>query len=131
MQNTTSLFLHGIYLKDDTPKTGFPFSIPAISNLNLPFKKYVTFLVGDNGSGKSTILEALADKMGFNVLGGTKQHRFIEEYETELANYLVLQRNPRLPISQGFFLRAESFFDLSEYVDKNGDPKYWGGKEPA
>lgn len=129
MGNTTSLFLQGIYLKEDAPRTEFPFSIPAISKLNLSLKKYVTFLVGENGSGKSTILEALADRMGFNAMGGTKQHRFIEEYETELANYLRLQKNPRLPISQGFFLRAESFFDLSEFVDKNGDPKYWGGRE--
>jgi predicted ATPase len=127
--NTTSLFLHGISVKPDSPKTGFPFSIPAITNLNLQIKKHVTFLVGENGSGKSTILEALADKIGFSAMGGTKHHRFIEDYETELANHLLLQKDPRLPIGQGFFFRAESFFNLSGYIDEHGNPKYWGGRE--
>lgn len=129
MKNTSTLYLQGISLKDNTPKTEFPFSIPAISDLNLKIKKHVTFLVGENGSGKSTILEALADRIGFNAMGGTKHHRFIEEYETELANHLLLQRNSRLPIGQDFFFRAESFFNLSEYIDEHGNPKYWGGKD--
>lgn len=73
--NTSTLLLHGISLKPDSPKTSFPFSIPAIVNLNLRIKKHVTFLVGENGSGKSTILEALADKIGFSAMGGTKHHR--------------------------------------------------------
>lgn len=128
MGKLNDLYLLGICLKDHSPKVGFPFSIPAISNLNLTFTKYVTFLVGENGSGKSTILEALADRLGFNAMGGTKQHRLIEEYETELANYLFLKRNPRLPVSQGFFLRAESFFDFSKYIDMESDPKFWGGR---
>lgn len=126
---TSTLFLYGISIKPDSPKKGFPFSIPAIANLNLRIKKHITFLVGENGSGKSTILEALADKIGFSAMGGTKHHRFIEEYETELANHLLLQRNPGLPIGQGFFFRAESFFNLAEYIDEHGNPKYWGGKE--
>lgn len=129
MNSSSTLYLQGISLKDDTPKNGFPFSIPAISDLNLKIKKHVTFLVGENGSGKSTILEALADRIGFNAMGGTKHHRFIEEYETELANHLLLQRNPRLPVGQGFFFRAESFFNLSQYIDEHGNPQYWGGKD--
>ncbi len=129
INNKSTLFLHGISVKPDSPKTGFPFSIPAIANLILRIKKNVTFLVGENGSGKSTILEALADKIGFSAMGGTKHHRFIEEYETELANHLLLQRDPRLPIGQGFFFRAESFFNLSNYIDEHGNPKYWGGRE--
>lgn len=126
--NTTSLFLHAISLKPDSYREGYPFSIPAISNLNLKLNKHVTFLVGENGSGKSTLLEAVADKIGFNAMGGTKHHRFQEEYETELANHIILHRNVRLPASQGFFFRAESFFNLSEYIDEHGNPKYWGGR---
>lgn len=126
---SSALFLHGISLKPDSPRTGFPFSIPAIANLNLRIKKHITFLVGENGSGKSTILEALADKIGFSAMGGTKHHRLIEEYETKLANYLILHRNTRLPVSQGFFFRSESFFNLSKYIDKHGNPKFWGGRE--
>ncbi len=62
-------------------------------------------------------------------MGGSKQHRFAEEYETDLANHLILQRNPRLPVSQGFFFRAESFINLSGFIDKHGNPNYWGGRE--
>jgi predicted ATPase len=127
--NAPSLFLLGISLKQEIPETGFPFTIPAISGLNLKLTKPVTFLVGENGSGKSTILEALADRIGFNSMGGTKQHGFTEEYTTVLANHLLLQRNPRLPVSQGFFFRAESFFNLSKYIDEHGNPKFWGGRE--
>jgi len=129
MKNTSTLYLQGISVKKDAPKTGFPFSIPAIADLDLKIKKPVTFFVGENGSGKSTILEALADRIGFNAMGGTKHHRFIEEYKTELANHLLLQRNPWLPVGQGFFFRAESFFNLSEYIDEHGNPKYWGGRD--
>ncbi|MEN8122188.1 MAG: AAA family ATPase [Bacteroidota bacterium] len=129
MDISPSLFLHSISLKPDAPQIGFPFSIPAISKLDLKLKKHVSFLVGENGSGKSTILEAVADKIGFNTMGGTKHHRFKEEYESDLANYLLLQKNTRLPISQGFFFRAESFFNLSEYIDEHGNKKYWGGRK--
>jgi predicted ATPase len=128
MNTTPSLFLHNISLKPDAPRAGFPFSIPAIAKLNIEFRTQITFLVGENGSGKSTILEALADRIGFNAMGGTKQHRFTEEYETKLANYLYLRRNTRLPVSQGFFFRAESFFNLSAYIDENGNPDFWGGR---
>ncbi|MBN2649263.1 MAG: AAA family ATPase [Prolixibacteraceae bacterium] len=129
MTTSANIFLRGIALKNDSPKHGFPFSVPAISDLKIEFKKPVTFLVGENGSGKSTILEAIADKIGFNAMGGTRQHQFYSEYETELAHYLLLDRNIRLPISQGFFFRAESFFNLSKYIDENGNPNYWGEQE--
>ena len=120
INHTSTLFLHGVSLKSGSPETGFPFSIPAISNLNLRLKKHITFLVGENGSGKSTLLEALADRIGFNSMEGIKHHRFKEEYESDLANYILLQRNPILPVSQGFFFRAESFFNLSKYIDEYG-----------
>lgn len=70
--NTSSLFLHGIFLKPEIPDSNYPFSIPAVSHLNIKLTKSVTFLVGENGSGKSTILEALADRIGFNSMGGDK-----------------------------------------------------------
>ncbi|MEZ5072699.1 MAG: AAA family ATPase [Bacteroidales bacterium] len=129
MDQNPSLFLHRISLRADNPGSGFPFSIPAIAGLDLRLTKPVTFLVGENGSGKSTLLEALADRIGFNAMGGTKQHGFAEEYDTMLAKYLWLERNPKLPVSQGFYFRAESFFHLSEYIDKHGNPSYWGGRE--
>ncbi len=125
------LFIHQLSLYQPGNPDYFPYAIPAIQNLNLHFEKPITFLVGENGSGKSTILEALAEKCGFDTMGGTKQHRlnsFVEE-ENSLTRNLRLDRNIRKPIDQGFFFRAESFFNLSSYIDENGDPRYWGGKK--
>lgn len=130
MTNTpASLFIHGISVLPDAPENMFPFFIPAIAKLDLKLSKHITFLVGENGSGKSTILEAIADKIGFDLMGGAKYHGFKEEYEADLAKYLLLTKNPRLPIGQGFFFRAESFFNLSQYIDEHGNPNYWGGRE--
>ncbi|MGK7395789.1 MAG: AAA family ATPase [Candidatus Cyclobacteriaceae bacterium M3_2C_046] len=122
------LFLHRLSL-NAPPENHFPLNIPAIRQLDLSFTHPVTFLVGENGSGKSTILEALAEKCGFDAMGGRKHHRFSEENQHPLTAFLRMERNPRKPIDQGFFFRAESFFNLSSYIDENGDPKYWGGKK--
>ncbi|MFA6400402.1 MAG: AAA family ATPase [Salinivirgaceae bacterium] len=125
----SNLFIHGISLKQGFPDGEFPFTIPAIKRLDISFRKPVTFLVGENGSGKSTLLEALAERCGFDSMGGHKHHRFSMEDDSLLAQSLYLDRNPKRPIDQGFFFRAESFFNLSAYIDENGNPKYWGGRE--
>ena len=127
--SSSTLFLKGIHLNGEIPVEGFPFIIPAIGNLDMRIDKHVTFLVGENGSGKSTLLEALADKIGFNSMGSRKDHSFKAEYESILARYLILERNARLPVSQGFFFRAESFFNLSKYIDRYGNEKYLGGRK--
>ncbi|SMO90748.1 AAA family ATPase [Melghirimyces algeriensis] len=61
-----------------TQRTEYPFCIPAIQTLNqLTFETPVTFFVGENGSGKSTILEAIADQCGFNTASGSRDHLYI------------------------------------------------------
>ena len=55
----------------------YPFNLPAIRTLTkLEIHPSVTHIVGENGSGKSTVLEAIAVAMGFNPEGGTKNNRF-------------------------------------------------------
>ena len=80
----------------------------------------VTILVGDNGSGKSTIVEALAVAAGFNAEGGSRNLRF-ETYAThsDLAEQLVLrwERRPRW----GWFLRAETFYGMASHVHADDD----------
>lgn len=97
-----------------------------ISSLNkglqLRLKSNVTFFVGENGSGKSTLLEAVAEQCGFNLRGGNRNHNLntgyrFEGYESALARYLQLGWNPKR-ISQGFFMRAESFFNFASYLDE-------------
>jgi predicted ATPase len=104
----------------------YPFSIPAIRELGeLAFDAKVTFLVGDNGTGKSTLVEAIAVVAGFNAEGGTKNFAFAtRRSESELCQYLRLARSPRRP-RDGFFLRAESYFNVAteiERLDADGSP---------
>ncbi len=106
----------------------FPFNLPAIKTLtDLEFHDKVTFLVGENGSGKSTILEAIAIAAGFNAEGGTKNFNFqTTKSHTDLHNYLRLIRAPKRE-KGGFFLRAESFFNVATSIDNVGAQKSYGG----
>ena len=83
----------------------------------MEIKSNVTFFVGDNGTGKSTILEALADKCGFNLAGGSRNHSYDRHHtESDLASSLRLSWFPK--VTDGFFLRAESFFNFATYIDE-------------
>lgn len=108
--------------------TRYPWNIPAVRHLDsLRFHADVTFLVGENGSGKSTVLEALALAMGFSPEGGTPNARF----QTTAAAVSPLHRDLRLSrsfgkLEDGFFLRAESYYNLATYQDEIGLP--YGGQ---
>ena len=98
--------------------------IPAVRYLleqgPLVLSKPVTFLVGENGTGKSTLLEAIAAAYGFNPEGGTKNFRFsTAQSHSELWKCLTLTK--RGWASAGFFLRAESFFNAATYIDQADD----------
>lgn len=96
----------------------FPFTIPAISQLNdILFTSQVTFFVGENGSGKSTLLEAIADKCEFNTAGGSRNNVYeLRESDSHLGDYIRLSWLPK--VTNGFFLRAESFYHLSLHLDE-------------
>jgi predicted ATPase len=117
---TKSPFLREVYLKEK-PATldQFPFNIPALDNgdLHLKFEDPVTFFVGENGSGKSTVLEAIAVECGFNPSGGSRNNVYdFRRTESSLAHFLRLVWN--FKITQGFFLRAESFFNFASYLEQ-------------
>lgn len=102
-------------LRDRVPSEAqYPFSIPAVAKLErLEFHPAVTFLVGENGCGKSTFIEAIAIKAGFNPEGGTKNFTSrLRPSESDLASHLRLARGARREKS-GFFLRAETMFNVS------------------
>jgi len=105
----------------------YPFSLPAVRNLDeLELHPAVTFFVGENGSGKSTLLEALAIAWGFNPEGGTKNFRF----QTR-GSHSVLHEHLRLVKSaqrarDGFFLRAESFFNVASEIERLDDEPAFG-----
>lgn len=100
----------------------YPFSLPVIRNLQaLELHPKVTFIVGENGSGKSTLLEALAIAWGFNPEGGTKNFRFqTRASHSVLHEYLTLAKSVR-KAKDGFFLRAESFFNLATEIERLDD----------
>ncbi len=96
----------------------YPFNLPATRGLDgIKFHPDVTFIVGENGSGKSTLLEAIAVTWGFNAEGGTINFRFsTRNSHSMLYHYLRLVRSARRP-TDGFFLRAESFFNLATNIE--------------
>jgi predicted ATPase len=102
--------------------TAFPFALPAVRALEdgLSLDAAVTFLVGENGSGKSTIVEALAAKLDLDAEGGDADLTFVErQAESPLHDALILRRGPRRP-SMRYFLRAESFYNVAREIDELG-----------
>jgi predicted ATPase len=97
----------------------YPFSIPSNRHLTrLEFHPSVTFFVGENGSGKSTLLEAIAVKAGFSPEGGDKQLQFgTHDTHSPLHDCLTLERTFGRP-ADGFFLRAESFYNVASELEK-------------
>ena len=104
---------------DEVPSfDSYPFSLPAIRHLDtLKLHPKVTLLVGENGAGKSTLLEAIAVAFGFNPEGGSKNFVFSSRRShSDLHRYIRLGKSCRRP-KDGFFLRAESFFDLATEIE--------------
>ncbi len=103
----------------------YPFNLPAVRSLHtLAFHPNVTFLVGENGSGKSTLIEALAVAWGFNPEGGGREHRFgTRESQSPLHRFVRPIRSPAR-VQDGFFLRAESFFNVASYLEQAGATRY-------
>jgi len=106
----------------------YPFDIPAVQGLSsFEFHPDVTFLVGENGSGKSTLLEAVAALMGFNPEGGSRNFNFATR-ETHSALHACLKpvMGYKKP-ADGFFLRAESFYNAATYIDEVEAGDSYGG----
>ncbi|NOG28008.1 AAA family ATPase [Lysinibacillus fusiformis] len=112
-------------------KQMYPFNILSLQDLQeLEFPTNVTFFVGENGSGKSTLLEAIADRCDFNTAGGGRQNLYeVHKAESSLGEYIRLSWMPK--ISNGFFLRSETFYQFASHIDLIEDPRRYnafGGK---
>lgn len=102
-----------------TERTGYPLDLPAVRAVeSLALDPRTTIFVGENGSGKSTLVEGLAVAAGFNPEGGSTNFNFrTQGHVPELARHLRLIRNPARPRT-GFFLRAESFFNVATEIER-------------
>lgn len=101
----------------------YPFSLPVLQGLvargGLELSSPVTMLVGDNGTGKSTLVEAIAVAAGFNPEGGSESFQFTtRSSESELGGYLALSRVPGRKPRTGFFLRAESYYNVATEIER-------------
>ena len=97
----------------------FPYCLPVIKNLaEIELHPCVTYFVGENGTGKSTLLEAIAVSCGFNPEGGTRNFNFsTRPSHSPLHDCLTLIKGIKRP-KDGFFLRAESFFNVATEIER-------------
>ncbi len=126
-----SQYVHRVTLMRDKVDTfyRYPFSLPAIRRFeSIDLHPKVTFIVGENGSGKSTLLEAIAVALGFNAEGGSKNFNFgTRASHSELHDYLRIAKGTKSP-DDGFFLRAESFFNVATEIESLGVGAAYGGR---
>lgn len=124
------IYLSGIKLNGIPEETSYLAHIPVVRYLHtldgLSFRKPVTFFVGENGTGKSTLLEAIAVALGFNPEGGSKDFLFsTKASHSELYKYLTTIKSA-YPDDR-FFLRAESFCNAATYLDEHSTFLRYGG----
>jgi predicted ATPase len=97
--------------------TDYPFNIPAVRDLHvLSFHPDVTFFIGENGAGKSTVLEAIAVAMGLPAEGGSRNVNRQQQQVSPLQEHLRLAKGYKAP-RFSYFLRAESTFNVISYMD--------------
>ncbi len=125
-----SPFLTQLTVREERVQTGsYPFSVPWLTPaLTLKLSAPVTFLVGENGTGKSTLLEAIAWAVGFGAQGGNRDQSYAEDADGHLLGR-ALRLGWRQKVSGGFFLRAETFFNFATYLEELGSAfSVYGGK---
>jgi predicted ATPase len=114
----------------------YPFCLPMFRepNFELEFNAPVTIIVGENGTGKSTLLEGIAVLAGFDEAGGGPGYRpvdhsnALEENGGLLAEAMKASWLPK--VGRGWFFRAESFFSVARYLDEAGKDDPFGGPPP-
>jgi predicted ATPase len=113
---------------DDVDWDRHPYNVPSVRELeSISFHPDVTFFIGENGAGKSTMLESIALAWGFSMEGGTRNVRLNSAGEAApLHESLRLSKSFRKPRDEYFF-RAESFHNVATYMEELGYLKGYGG----
>jgi predicted ATPase len=123
--NMPAPYLRRVWLEPErvNDAQAYPFCLPFLRDgLDLSFERAITILVGENGTGKSTLLEGIAALAGYDEAGGGKGYRPVDHsgaVETMGGQLSQALRASWLPkITNGWFFRAESFFRVARYVDQ-------------
>jgi predicted ATPase len=108
-------------------RNAYPFCLPFLGdNFELGFDRAITIIVGENGTGKSTLLEGIAVLAGYDEAGGGKGYmpvdhsKAVEKMGGALSKALRASWLPK--ITNGWFFRAESFFSVARYLDEVASP---------
>lgn len=117
---TSAKYISSILFDNNINKDSYLNDLPVIKYLaaekELSFSSNTTFFVGENGTGKSTLLEAIAVAYGFNAEGGSKNFTFsTNATHSELYKHITLTK--RAYARDGFFLRAESLYNVATNID--------------
>jgi len=108
-------------------RKAYPFCLPFLGDeFELSFDRAITIIVGENGTGKSTLLEGIAVLAGYDEAGGGKGYmpvdhsKALEKMGGQLSKALRASWLPK--ITNGWFFRAESFFSVARYLDEVAGP---------
>ena len=135
--NLPAPYLKRVWLEPSriTDRAAYPFCLPLLrDDFELSFDRAITIIVGENGTGKSTLLEGIAVLAGYDEAGGGKGYMPVDHsdaLETMGGSLSTALRASWLPkITKGWFFRAESFFSVARYLDKAAKDDPFGGPPP-
>ena len=123
--NMPAPYLRRVWLEPSriANREAYPFCLPLLKeDFELNFDRSITIIVGENGTGKSTLLEGIAALAGFDEAGGAKGYRTVDHSEAlevmggRLSSALRASWLPK--VTGGWFFRAESFFSVARYLDR-------------
>jgi predicted ATPase len=135
--NLPAPYLKRVWLEPSriTDRAAYPFCLPLLrDDFELSFDRAITIIVGENGTGKSTLLEGIAVLAGYDEAGGGKGYMPVDHsdaLETMGGSLSTALRASWLPkITKGWFFRAESFFSVARYLDEAAKDDPFGGPPP-
>lgn len=127
--NNNHLYVREISVPGEIPEGDYIRDLPVVRHLQkepLKLQARVSFFIGENGIGKSTLIEAIAVAMGFNPEGGSRNFTFsTRQTHSDLERYLRIAKGPSP--KDGFFLRAESFYNVATNIDEMDEEPGLGG----